>query len=330
MTVSQWLDMWLEEFLGNIKPHTRKSYTGVVNNHIKPMLGEIRLQRLDAVGVQRFVNSLAGITDEEKKLTPKTVKNIHGVLHSALQQAVRIGYIASNPADMTVLPRRKKPEISPLEERQVLSFLEMIQGHRYEYLYITDLFLGLRQSELLGLQWHDIDFDRGHVVVRRQLQYLGHAHGGYQFLDMTKNGKDRCLELPNIVKEALRKQREWQLQMAAKLGDAWINKDDLVFTSVTGDHLKHDHVYRELKRIFKKMGVPNLRFHDLRHTYAVISILAGVDLKTLQENMGHYSEAFSVDTYGHVVERMRRKGADKIDAFVSHLGYDSSSIGEKQ
>ena len=233
MTVSQWLDMWLEEFLGNIKPHTRKSYTGVVNNHIKTTLGEIGLQRLDAVGVQRFVNSLAGITDEEKKLTPKTVKNIHGVLHSALQHAVRIGYIASNPADMTVLPRRKKPEISPLEERQVLSFLEMIQGHRYEYLYITDLFLGLRQSELLGLQWHDIDFDRGHVVVRRQLQYLGHAHGGYQFLDMTKNGKDRCLELPNIVKEALRNQREWQLQMAAKLGDAWINKDDLVFTSVT-------------------------------------------------------------------------------------------------
>ena len=78
------------------------------------------------------------------------------------------------------------------------------------------------------------------------------------------------------------------------------------------------------------MGVPNLRFHDLRHTYAVISILAGVDIKTLQENMGHYSEAFSVDIYGHVVERMRRKGADKIDAFVSHLGYDSSSIGEKQ
>ena len=108
--------------------------------------------------------------------------------------------------------------------------------------------------------------------------------------------------------------------MRLAVGEAWNNPDDLVFTNELGEHLKHDLVYRHLKRIFASMGVSNLRFHDLRHTYAVLSLRSGCDIKTVQENLGHYAAAFTLDTYAHVTEQMRREGADKINQFIEKIG----------
>ena len=107
--------------------------------------------------------------------------------------------------------------------------------------------------------------------------------------------------------------------MRLMVGAAWENSDDLVFTDELGRHLKHDVVYRNLKRIFQCMGVPDLRFHDLRHSYAVLSLQSGCDIKTVQENLGHYAAAFTLDTYGHVTEQMRRDGAEKINNFIESM-----------
>ena len=321
MTAGEWLDIWQTDYLGNTKPHTRKSYHGVIENHIRPVIGAVKLSALTPVQVQKLINNIKSTRNTTKgaQVNPKTVKNVHGILHSALQQAVVCGYINVNPADRVVLPKRTKAEINVLEEQKIPAFLKVISGHPFEFLYLVDLFTGMRQSELLGLQWGDIDFEAKTLTIRRQLQYLGSAHGGYQY-STPKNNKPRVVMLPDIAVTALRRQRAKQSEMRLAAGPLWNNPDNLVFTMPTGEHIKHDLVYRHLKRIFAAMGVPDLRFHDLRHSYAVLSLQSGCDIKTVQENLGHHAAAFTLDTYAHVTEQMRREGAEKINRFMDKLG----------
>lgn len=320
MTVNEWLDIWQQDYLGNAKPHTKKSYEGIIKNHIIPKIGAIKLSELTPMQVQRLINSIRSTKKTELgyEVNPKTVKNVHGVLHSALSQAVQCGLIQTNPADRTVLPKRTKADIHVLEDEKLPTFFEEIEGHPFQYLYIVDLFTGMRQSELLGLQWPDINFAEKTVTVKRQLQYLGSAHGGYRYTT-PKNNKSRVIVLPDIAVQALERQRERQDEMHQMAGNAWNNPDNLVFTNELGEHIKHDLAYRHLKRIFARMGMPNLRFHDLRHSYAVISLQSGCDIKTVQENLGHYAAAFTLDTYAHVTEHMRREGAEKINRFLDKL-----------
>lgn len=324
MTVGEWLDIWLAEYLGNTKPHTKKSYEGVVKNHIKPAIGAIKLTSLTPVQVQKLINGVRSTkkTTSGEPINPKTIKNVHGVLHSALHQAVLCGYLTSNPADRAILPRRSKADIHVLEDQQILEFFKAIDGHRFQYLYLVDLFTGMRQSELLGLQWSDVDLFRKTLIVKRQLQYLGSSHGGYQYAT-PKSNKPRLIVLPDKAVEAFEQQKAHQAAMKEASGAAWNNPDDLVFTDELGAHLKHDVIYRNLKRVFASMGLPNLRFHDLRHSYAVLSLQSGCDIKTVQENLGHYAAAFTLDTYGHVTAQMRRDGADKLNRFLDQLDSDS-------
>lgn len=318
ITVGDWIDTWQDEYLGNTKPHTRKSYEGVAKNHIKPAIGAIKLAALTPVQIQKLINNIKSTKKGQTTVSPKTVKNVHGVLHSALEQAVQCGYIRTNPADRAILPKRVKAEIHILEDDMVPQFLKRIEGHKYEYLYQLDLFTGLRESELLGLQWEDIDLDKKVLTVRRQLQYLGGSHGGYQYAT-PKNNKPRLVMIPDRAVNALRKQRAKQNADRLAAGPLWENSDNLVFTDELGHHIKHDVIYRNLKRIFTAMGAPNLRFHDLRHSYAVMSLQSGCDIKTVQENLGHYAAAFTLDTYGHVTEQMRRQGAQKLDKYLNQI-----------
>ena len=320
MTVGEWLDIWVTEYLGNAKPHTRKSYEGVIKNHIKPAIGAVKLTSLTRVQVQKMINGLRSTkqTSMGDKVNPKTAKNVHGVLHSALSQAILCGYLNTNPADRTVLPKRAKTEIQVLDNEQLPAFLKAIEGHPFQYLYQVDLFTGMRQSELLGLQWSDIDFENKVVTVRRQLQYLGSAKGGYMYAT-PKNNKPRIIALPDKAVEALKRQRVMQNTARLAAGPLWNNPNDLVFTNEIGEHLKHDLIYRHLKRIFSAMGTPDLRFHDLRHSYAVLSLQSGCDIKTVQENLGHYAAAFTLDTYAHVTQAMRRDGADKLNRLLDKL-----------
>lgn len=320
MTVGEWLDIWVAEYLGNAKPHTKKSYEGVIKNHIKPAIGAVKLTSLTRVQVQKMINGLRSTkqTSLGDKVNPKTAKNVHGVLHSALSQAILCGYLNQNPADRTVLPKRAKAEIQVLDNEQLPAFLKAIEDHPFQYLYQVDLFTGMRQSELLGLQWGDIDFENKVVTVRRQLQYLGSAKGGYMYAT-PKNNKPRIIALPDKAVEALKRQRVMQNTDRLAAGPLWSNPDDLVFTNEIGEHLKHDLIYRHLKRIFAAMGTPDLRFHDLRHSYAVLSLQSGCDIKTVQENLGHYAAAFTLDTYAHVTQAMRKDGADKLNRLLDEL-----------
>ena len=314
MTVSQWLDIWTAEYLGAVKPRTVDNYKGVVRARIKPGLGAIKLDNLTPHTIQSFYNSLSKPQDGSQGLAPKTVKNIHGILHKALQQAVANGYIKTNPADHCILPRPVRRELKPMDEDTISAFLKAIQGHQFEDLFTVTLFTGMREGEVLGLLWDCVDLDRKTITVGKQLQLIRGSRGQYQMVP-TKNSKGRTLAIAPTVAATLKRVRLRQLENRLRYGECY-QDNGFVFTDELGQHLKHQTVYLNFKQVVEGIGSPETRFHDLRHSYAVAAIKSGDDIKTVQENLGHATAAFTLDVYGHVTDQMKQASAARMEQFI--------------
>ena len=314
MTTGQWLDIWTTEYLGGVKPRTVDSYKAIVKTHLKPGIGAIKLDALASHTIQSFYNGLSTPSVGKEPLSPKTVKNVHGILHKALQQAVANGYIRFNPTDSCVLPRVVKKELQPLDEDQISAFLKAIKGHRYEDLFTVTIFTGMREGEALGLLWDCVDLSRGTITVNKQLQKVRGSKGEY-ILAPTKNSKGRTLTIAPSVVAVLKRIRLRQLENRLQYGPIW-EDSGFVFTDELGHHLKHQTVYLDFKKVMEEIGSPKTRFHDLRHSYAVASIKSGDDIKTVQENLGHATAAFTLDVYGHVTEKMKQDSANRMEQFI--------------
>lgn len=317
MTVRDWLTIWTKEYMEDVKESTAFLYTRYVDKYIIPKLGSIKLEALTAPAIQAFYNGLIHPKEGINPLSAKTVKNIHGALHKALQQAVLIGYIRSNPADACKPPRVAKKEMHPLEEDQISAFLAAIQGHPHEYLYKIVLFTGLREGEVLGLTWDCVDFEQSTLTVKRQLR-REQKKGGQYYFSTPKNGKTRTLALAPSVLRLFRLQKLRQNGMRVQARELWEDQN-LVFSNATGGFLSYRTVYDCFKRIVAKIGTPSTRFHDLRHTYATMAIQAGDDIKTVQENLGHVTAAFTLDVYGHVTAGMRKASAERMEQVIQAL-----------
>lgn len=317
MTVGEWLDIWLSEYLGSVKPFTVNSYTGHIRNHIKPALGAIKLESLNPHAIQQFYNNLTKEKDGKPGLSPKTVKNVHGIFHRALQQAVAIGYIRSNPADACTLPRVTKKELTPLDEEESKAFLQAIRGQRFETLFTVALFTGMREGEILGLMWNCIDFEKGIILVNKQLQQERKKNGQYLFVP-TKNSKGRTITAAPWVMQLLKKHYTKQSEQRLRAGPAWENSG-LVFTNEIGQHLAFHTMYKDFKKAVASIGRPDARFHDLRHSYAVAAIRSGDDIKTVQGNLGHATAAFTLDVYGHVTDQMKKESAARMDNYIKDV-----------
>lgn len=306
MTLAQWLDIWERDYLAGVKPHTLRAYSSIIRIHLKPALGASKLDTLQPHVIQAFYNGLS--------CSPKTVKNIHGVLHKALQQAIRLGYLRSNPADACQLPRVERAEIRPLDAQEMARFLDAVRGHRFEAVYVTDLFTGLRRGEILGLTWDRVDLDRGIIRVDRQLQSVPGQRGSFRLVP-TKSDRARTVAPAALVLATLRRWKARQAEMRLRAGPVW-DDGGYVFTDELGRHLSPSTVYHNYKRLVASIGLPAARFHDLRHSYAVAALRAGDDIKTVQGNLGHATASFTLDVYGHVTEEMRRESAARMDAFI--------------
>ena len=309
MTVGQWMDIWVAEYLGGVKPRTVDNYKGVVNHRIKPGLGAVKLDALNPHTVQNYYN---GLTKEG--LAPKTVKNVHGIFHKALQQAVSNGYIKNNPADSCILPQAIRKELKPMDEDMITAFLKAIQGHQFGDLFTVTLFTGMREGEALGLLWDCVDLTKGTITVDKQLQLIRGSGGQYQMVP-TKNSKSRSITLAASVTKVLRDVKRKQLENRLRYGPLW-EDSGFVFTDELGHHLSASSVYKSFKKVMEQIGSPETRFHDLRHSYAVASIRSGNDIKTVQENLGHATAAFTLDVYGHVTEKMKQESAAQLDQFI--------------
>ena len=310
-TISEWFTEWLSTYCINLKPMTIADYRAKADRYIIPYIGGVQLAALTPMQVQKLCNRLKLGHEGQKPLSPKTVKNIHGILHSALKRAVLAGVLRTNPADNTELPHIDKPDLKPLMDDDIGRFLQAVRGEQYENLFIVDLFSGLRLSEILGLQWEDVDFTAGALTVRRQLQKG--RDGVYIYLDKTKNGKPRVVSIPPSIAQVLRRQKAQQAAWKLAAGEGWSNPRGLVFTDEQGCHLVHNTVYKHLKRVVRKIGMADTRFHDLRHSCAIIALQAGCSVKAVQEQLGHYSSAFTMDTYAAYSQTMRKDTQDRME-----------------
>jgi len=313
MKVGTWLDIWLKEYTGNVKPATYGAYEEHVRVHLKPQLGEVQLSQLAPHMVQRLYNYLL----RERKLSAKSVKNIHGVFHRAIEQAKKLGYIRTNPLDAVILPRVEKTKINTVADDSMMAFLEAIKGDPYELVLFVTAFTGMRQGEVLGLTWDCVDFDHNTLLINKQ---HNRAKGDTEFrFSSLKNDKIRTLTAASDVMEALRRQKHQQEVWAEAAGEAWNNADNLVFTNELGRFINNKTLYMNFKRVMKKIGLEELRFHDLRHTYAVNSLRAGDDIKTVQENLGHATASFTLSTYAHSTPGMKRESANRMEQYIHSL-----------
>lgn len=311
LTVGQWLDLWADNYLGGVKYNTVRIYKGNIKNHITPALGGVRLSDLHPHTVQVFINGLKG-------LSPQSVRMVHQVLHHALERAVMLGYIPKNPAAGCVLPRKAQKEIHPLDDEQAAALLDAARGGELEHMVTVALFTGLRISELLGLTWDAIDFERGTITVDKQLAtfYAQKEAGPFT---TPKSGKPRTIASAAFVMAAL------PCPAPPPDGGAAPGGLGLEQSTRAGIHRGERGPGapadggQAFPALTKAAGLEGVRFHDLRHTYAVNAIRAGDDIKTIQSNLGHATAAFTLDRYAHFTERMRQDSAQRMEGFIKEV-----------
>lgn len=316
MTVSEWCKIWLKEYNSNVKSSTLAQYSYLNRCHITPKIGTIRLQKVTAPQLQKFINER-----HESGLSPKSCRNLHGVLHKIFNQAVLCGYIKNNPVVAVQLPKVQKKEMQTITGENLKKFLQEIKGKQYCDLFTVALFSGMRESELIGLTWDCIDFEKRIIRIEKQLKRERQADGGNKYIfDTLKNGKTRVISPAPLVFEVLHRVKAEQAKNRLQCPSMYSNESNLVFTSELGKHLSPVTVYGCFKRRVSAIGLPSVRFHDLRHTYATLALQNGDDLKTVSESLGHFSASFTADVYAHVTEKMRKDSADRMQRF-----YDSIS-----
>lgn len=318
LTVGQWLDIWHKEYLGNVKPLTVNQYDVIIRNQIKPHLGAVKLVSLTPHLIQSTYNKLQKGEGKQKALSAKTIRNVNGVLHSALEKALRLNYIPTNPTASCTLPRVVKKEMRAIMDNDIKLFMDAVKGHMYENVLLVDMYSGMRRAEILALTWDCVDFNNGIITVNKQLQKDKQKGGIFVFAPL-KNNRQRRIPVSNYVLDVLRNQKRRQTEWRLRAGAAWGNEKNLVFTNEIGQNLVGNTVYSNFKKIVSSIGLDEVRFHDLRHTFALLSLQNGDDIKTVQQSLGHATAAFTLDVYGHVSEKMQRESAARMDAFINAI-----------
>ena len=314
-TVSEWLDMWMKTFCAvKVKPLTYSSYEAAIKKHIKPAIGAMKLQTVKGIQIQKLYN---GMTADG--LSPKTVKNVAAVLHKAFSVALKQGMIQSNPCDAAELPKAQHKEIQPLTDAEIPLFLNEIEHHPMRNAYALCLFAGLREGECLGLSWSQVNFETNRITISQQLQKEKTKNAKYYIAPTTKSGKPREIEPPEIAFQYLKAERVKQATNQLAAGPLWNNPDNLVFTDETGKHYATHTFYTNFKRIAARIGRPDARPHDLRHTAATVAIASGADIKSVQDLLGHATASFTLNVYAHTSDQMKKDTAARMQSYYDNL-----------
>lgn len=303
-TVAQFLDFWLSDVAKpSVRTWTYRGYEVHVRLHLKPALGHLALERLEPAHVQALLNRKL-----KEGLSPKSVRYIRGTLRTALQQAVRWGYLSRNAASLVDGPRSERYEIKPLDGAEARKLLDALTDDRLRALYSVALTIGLRQGEALGLRWQDIDLATGYIHVRKQLQRID---GEFELVDLKTQRSRRTLAMPATIVDELRQHE--QRQAAELLDHPRTNQLDLVFTRPDGGPLDGTVVTHQFHRLLDRAGLQQRRFHDLRHSCATLLLAQGVSPRVVMEILGHSQIALTMNTYTHVLPELKRDAAERMD-----------------
>jgi integrase len=310
MKVSEYLERWLADSVRDtVRPTTFERYEQVVRLHICPVLGKLKLKDLTPAHVRGLYREKL-----DTGLSSRTVQYVHVTLHKALKQAVMDGLIPRNATEAVKPPQVRREEMRPLAPEQVKVMFRATRDDRREALYVLAVTTGLRQGELLGLKWEDVDLEAGTLQVRRT---LATAKGGPQLTAPKTKGSRRTVRLTQSAVNALRNHLKRQLEEIDRAGSLW-RENGLIFASETGDPLDRRYVTtHRFKPLLKRAGLPQIRFHDLRHTCATLLLGRNVNPKIVSEMLGHASIAITLDTYSHVLPNMQSEAAKAMEDALS-------------
>ena len=301
MTLSEWLNQWLENMADTLRPNTLRNYRSYIENHIRPGLGNKQLSRITPKDVQRFYEKLSDC------LASGTVRRIHTTLHGALKAAQQAHLIASNPTEQIIAPRFSYRAKQVLTDEQLDVFMRVIaEDEIWCDFFYTELTTGLRRGEICGLKWEDFDEVAGTLKVCRTV--CREAGGELTAGDTKTNAGTRKILLPASTAAVLSERKESALS-------EWIFPNLLKPEQPTDP----GSAYRQLKVLLKRAGLPNIRFHDLRHTFATHALASGVDVKTLSGILGHTRAAFTLDTYTHTTGDMQRRASEVVGDFLTDI-----------
>lgn len=290
-----------------IKLTTHVTQRKMVNKHILPALGHIQLRKLTT----RQLDALYSRKLEEG-LASGSIRLLHGILHEALEAAIRWQLITRNVCNDVTLPRVEKREVQPLDKEQAVHLLKAIKGHELEVFLTVALVTGMRHGELCALKWQDINFDEGTLYVWRTVSYIT-GHGFVETDPKTAKSKRKIL-LPSVVLDLLKQHHRHCLEIRLKAGSTWQERD-LVFSDKSGGFLNPDTLRRKFYKILEKAGLPKMHIHDLRHSAATILLSMGVSMKVIQELLGHSQISMTMGTYSHVLPSMQKDMKEKWDDF---------------
>ena len=314
MTLGEWLDRWLEERVApSVRESTLESYRYHIRHHIKPRLGSKPIGKITADDVQKLYREVqnCGRIQEDPvwghALSGSTVRRLHGVFHLAMDAAVRAHLIPKNPTEGVTLPKKETVPKQVLNDAQLERFMKEVQNDPiwHDFFY-TELTTGLRQGEICGLMWSDFDEAHGTLSVRRTLHI---QKGGRLVAGETKTGTGkRTITLPPSTAGLLAQRKKSSYSQ-------WIFPNPLRPEQPANPNAAYNH----LKTLLKRAGLPSIRFHDLRHTFATHALASGVDAKTLSGILGHTQASFTLDTYTHVTGDMQRQAAQVMDTFMTDI-----------
>lgn len=320
ITVAEWFTTWLNVYMKpSLRPTTWESYRYQVEGHIIPALGHLKLPQLQTVHIQRLYNKKlkSGRLDGRKGgLSPRSIKYIHTVIHSALEQAKKEGMIIINPAEATKLPKQEQKEIKYLDAAEAAIFLATAKESKHFAAFFLALNTGIRRGELLGLRWQDIDFKACQLTVNQGLVRV--TGKGLIFQEPKTKLSNRVINLAPAVLQVLKEHKAEQNEIRLLAGSAYNADLDLVFANELGEPICPRAFTRIFERVVKRAGL-DVTFHGLRHTFATIALEQGVDIKTIQETLGHHSAAFTMDVYSSVTAKMKKEAADRVGNLLASL-----------
>lgn len=304
------LEEWLVVKHGSVRPNTFNDYAYTARKHIDPVLGKIRLCDLKANDIQSFYTQKL-----KEGMSPRRVICTHAVIHAALHHAVKLGLVPRNVADSVTRPKVPRKEMRVLDQMQALRLIQQAEGTRYELLFWFAITTGLRLGELFGLKWEDVNWQNKKIQIKRQVQ---RRKGGLEFCPPKSETGRRVITLGQITIDKLRDHYHAQLEMRIQAGEMW--KDlDLVFCTPVGTPLEPSNVLKVLKSCLREAGLPQIRFHDLRHTAATLMLLEGINPKIVQERLGHSDISLTLNTYSHVLPSMQEEAAEKMDELLTSV-----------
>jgi len=302
---------WLWTFLDlykkpEIRPSTYELYAGILRLHLPEKLAHTPLEKLRSEDLQALYTSLG------EKGYSRTVQILHNLIHSALDQAVKLGYVPRNVSEATTRPKGKKKEVQILTPQELKRFLEVAKKHRLFPAFYVLATTGLRRGELLGLKWQDIDWEHGTLTVQRNLVWVG---GEPALQEPKTKGSYRTIPLPESTLEVLKEWRKKWLEERVKLGPDW-PETDLVFPSEAHTAIYPRNFLRTFKSLLQEANLPMVSLHALRHSYATMLLMEGENPRVVQEILGHSAVTTTLGIYSKVLPSLKQQAVGKIERIL--------------